>query len=260
VITTDLRLNEPRYVTLPNIMKAKKKPLETVKPAELGVDVAPRLKTLKVVEPAARSAGIKVADVAQLVDKLKNEAKVIWRHDAHSRHCRTRQRRPQGRHPQHRHRRRQAGRRRRVLVAGSACGAPPKPPPSWPASPRSRSPMPPPTPNKAPRTSPRCWWTWSRPAATATCWPRHHLRQERAARRRLLDVAQISDIVAIESADTFVRPIYAGNALATVKSADAVKVITVRTTAFDAAGEAAPRPSKPSPPARPGRPSWSAAS
>ena len=67
VITTDLRLNEPRYATLPNIMKAKKKPLETVKPAELGVDVAPRLTTLKVVEPAARSAGIRVADVAQLI-------------------------------------------------------------------------------------------------------------------------------------------------------------------------------------------------
>ena len=77
IITTDLRLNEPRYVTLPNIMKAKKKPLETVKPEDLGVDVNPRIKTLKVVEPPVRSAGIKVADVAALVDKLKNEAKVI---------------------------------------------------------------------------------------------------------------------------------------------------------------------------------------
>ena len=77
VVTTDLRLNEPRYVTLPNIMKAKKKPLETVKPEDLGVDVSPRLKTLKVAEPAGRKAGIKVADVAALVDKLKNEAKVI---------------------------------------------------------------------------------------------------------------------------------------------------------------------------------------
>ena len=77
VITTDLRLNEPRYVTLPNIMKAKKKPLETVKPADLGVEVAPRLKTLKVSEPPGRKAGVKVADVATLVDKLKNEAKVI---------------------------------------------------------------------------------------------------------------------------------------------------------------------------------------
>jgi len=77
VITTDLRLNEPRYVTLPNIMKAKKKPLETVSPDDLGVDVTPRLKTLKVAEPARRGAGVKVADVAALVDKLKNEAKVI---------------------------------------------------------------------------------------------------------------------------------------------------------------------------------------
>ena len=77
IVTTDLRLNEPRYVTLPNIMKAKKKPLENVKPADLGVDVTPRLKTLKVAEPAGRKAGIKVADVAALVDKLKNEAKVL---------------------------------------------------------------------------------------------------------------------------------------------------------------------------------------
>jgi len=77
VVTTDLRLNEPRYVTLPNIMKAKKKPLEVVKPADLGVDVAPRIKTLKVVEPAKRGAGVKVPDVATLVAKLKNEAKVI---------------------------------------------------------------------------------------------------------------------------------------------------------------------------------------
>jgi len=77
IVTTDLRLNEPRYVTLPNIMKAKKKPLDTTTPEELGVDAAPRLKTLKVSEPPARSAGVMVADVAALVDKLKNEAKVI---------------------------------------------------------------------------------------------------------------------------------------------------------------------------------------
>jgi electron transfer flavoprotein beta subunit len=77
IVTTDLRLNEPRYVTLPNIMKAKKKPLDVVKPADLGVDVAPRLTTLKVLEPAKRSAGITVPDVATLVGKLRNEAKVI---------------------------------------------------------------------------------------------------------------------------------------------------------------------------------------
>ena len=77
IITTDLRLNEPRYVTLPNIMKAKKKQLDIVKPEDLGVDVNPRIKTVKVVEPPVRSAGIKVPDVATLVDKLKNVAKVI---------------------------------------------------------------------------------------------------------------------------------------------------------------------------------------
>ena len=77
VVTTDLRLNEPRYVTLPNIMKAKKKPLDVVRPADLGVDVTPRIKTLKVSEPPKRGAGVKVPDVAALVEKLKNEAKVI---------------------------------------------------------------------------------------------------------------------------------------------------------------------------------------
>ena len=77
VITTDLRLNEPRYVTLPNIMKAKKKVIDIVKPEDLGVDIASRLKTLKVEDPPKRSAGVMVADVAALVDKLKNEAKVI---------------------------------------------------------------------------------------------------------------------------------------------------------------------------------------
>jgi len=77
IVTTDLRLNEPRYVTLPNIMKAKKKPLDVLKPADLGVDVSPRIRTLKVSEPPKRGAGVKVPDVATLVSKLKNEAKVI---------------------------------------------------------------------------------------------------------------------------------------------------------------------------------------
>jgi electron transfer flavoprotein beta subunit len=77
VVSVDLRMNEPRYVTLPNIMKAKKKPLETLKPADLGVDPAPRIKTLKVAEPPSRKSGIKVPDAATLVAKLKSEAKVI---------------------------------------------------------------------------------------------------------------------------------------------------------------------------------------
>ena len=77
VITTDLRLNEPRYATLPNIMKAKKKPLDIIKPDALGIDVTPRLATLKVVEPPRRKGGGKVADAKELVSKLRNEAKVI---------------------------------------------------------------------------------------------------------------------------------------------------------------------------------------
>ena len=77
VVTTDLRLNEPRYASLPNIMKAKKKPIDTLSPADLGIDIAPRLVTLRVQEPAKRQAGIKVGSVAELVDKLRNEAKVI---------------------------------------------------------------------------------------------------------------------------------------------------------------------------------------
>jgi electron transfer flavoprotein beta subunit len=77
IVTTDLRLNEPRYVTLPNIMKAKKKPMETLTPEDLKVDISPRLKNLKVVEPSTRKAGIRLPDVAALVDRLRNEAKVI---------------------------------------------------------------------------------------------------------------------------------------------------------------------------------------
>ena len=77
IVTTDLRLNEPRYVTLPNIMKAKKKPLETLRPDVLGVDVAPRLQTIKVIEPSKRKSGVKVPDAKTLVEKLRNEAKVI---------------------------------------------------------------------------------------------------------------------------------------------------------------------------------------
>jgi electron transfer flavoprotein beta subunit len=77
IITTDLRLNEPRYASLPNIMKAKKKPIEALAPDALGVDPAPRLVTVKVEEPSKRKSGVKVKDVAELIDKMKNEAKVI---------------------------------------------------------------------------------------------------------------------------------------------------------------------------------------
>ena len=77
IVTTDLRLNEPRYASLPNIMKARKKPIETIKPADLGVDPAPRLRLVNVAEPPRRVAGVKVGSVAELVSKLRNEAKVI---------------------------------------------------------------------------------------------------------------------------------------------------------------------------------------
>ena len=77
IVTTDLRLNEPRYASLPNIMKARKKPIETIKPADLGVDPAPRLRLVKVAEPPRRTAGVKVGSVAELVQKLRTEAKVI---------------------------------------------------------------------------------------------------------------------------------------------------------------------------------------
>jgi electron transfer flavoprotein beta subunit len=77
IVTADLRLNEPRYASLPNIMKARKKPIETMKPADLGVDATPRLTVLKVEEPPKRQAGVKVGSVQELVEKLRNEAKVI---------------------------------------------------------------------------------------------------------------------------------------------------------------------------------------
>ena len=80
IITTDLRLNEPRYASLPNIMKAKKKPIDQKSPSDYGVDTAPRVKVLKVIEPPKRQAGIKVENIGELVEKLKNEAGVLWHH------------------------------------------------------------------------------------------------------------------------------------------------------------------------------------
>src|SRR5438067_2130341 len=156
VITTDLRLNEPRYATLPNIMKAKKKPLDVVKPDALGVDVAPRLTTLKVVEPPKRKGGGKVADAKEFEAPTAEGIAAL----------------AVGLAPSYTH----------VLLPATSFGK-----------------------NVAPRIA------------------------------ALLDVAQVSDVIAVESADTFVRPIYAGNAFATVRSKDAKKVITVRPTGFDAA-------------------------
>src|SRR6266702_4274688 len=209
VITTDLRLNEPRYVTLPNIMKAKKKPLEIVKPEDLGVDVTPRLKTLKVSEPPKRSAGVKVADVKTLVEKLKTAtlntvaaAQKIGG-DVH------------------------------VLIAGhNAQGA---------ADAAAKvagvaKVLLADAPQLAAGLAENVEATvlniakdYSHILAPATAYGKN-IAPRIAAK---LDVAQISDITAVDSADTFERPIYAGNAIATVQSQDAIKVITVRATGFD---------------------------
>ncbi|TKC33773.1 hypothetical protein EI555_018716 [Monodon monoceros] len=191
VITADLRLNEPRYVTLPNIMKAKKKPLDTVKPEDLGVDVAPRLKTLKgatlnTVTAAAACggdvhvlvAGHNAGAAAQQASQIAGVAKVIHADGASLAHGLAENVAAQvlALHGSG------AGNYSHILFPATASGK-----------------------NVAPRVAAK------------------------------LDVAQISDITKVISADTFERPIYAGNAIATVQSADAVKVITVRTTGFDAA-------------------------
>ncbi|KAG0777762.1 hypothetical protein G6F22_011652 [Rhizopus arrhizus] len=216
IVTTDLRLNEPRYVTLPNIMKAKKKQLDTVTPQDLGVDPAPRLKTLKVSEPPARKAGIKVADVAALVDKLKNEAKLKGATlnavaaaakiggDVH------------------------------VLVAGANARAVADQAAA--AAGVAKVLL-----ADAPQLADGLAENVAAQVLAVASNYSHILFPATASGKNVaprvaakLDVAQISDIIGVESADTFQRPIYAGNAIATVQSADAVKVITVRTTGFDA--------------------------
>ena len=147
IVTTDLRLNEPRYASLPNIMKAKKKPIADKTPADFGVDIAPRLEVLKTDEPPGRKAGVKVGSVAELVGKLKNEAGVIC--DADPSRCRARQQEPQRRDRQGADG--GAGDRRRVhmLVAGKDAGRPPKLRQSLTASPRCCSRM--------RRRSSTCW-------------------------------------------------------------------------------------------------------
>ena len=235
VVTTDLRLNEPRYASLPNIMKAKKKPIATTTPEALGVDVTPRLVVLKVEEPAKRQGGhqgrlgrragrqaqnrgagdlmavlvvaehdnraLKPATLNALAAAKEIAAKAAGTMSISWSPARIAARWP---------------RRRRRSPASSGCCSPTMPPMTtgW------------------PRMWRRCWSSWPRttrhllaPATTAG----KNLMPRVAA---LLDVMQISDISAVVSPDTFVRPIYAGNALATVQSKDPIKVITVRGTAF----------------------------
>ncbi len=235
VVTTDLRLNEPRYVTLPNIMKAKKKPLEMVKPEALGVDVTPRLKTLKVAEPPKRKGGALVKSVRGAGRKAQERSEgdlmailVIAEHDNAA---------IKPAHAQHGHRRAEDRRCRPHPGGGQQCrrrgAGGGEDSPAW----------------------RRCGWPMPRtlcPSAGGEPGSAGRLDRGRATRHilapatttgknvmprvaALLDVAQISDIIQVESPDTFVRPIYAGNALATVQSSDRIKVITVRTTGFDAA-------------------------
>eukprot|EP00825_Cyclidium_porcatum_P019819 TRINITY_DN2270_c0_g1_i2.p2 TRINITY_DN2270_c0_g1~~TRINITY_DN2270_c0_g1_i2.p2 ORF type:complete len:533 (+),score=114.62 TRINITY_DN2270_c0_g1_i2:1184-2782(+) len=236
VVSTDLRLNEPRYATLPNIMKAKKKPLDTVKPADLGVDVTPRLTTLKVAEPAKRSAGVKVADVAELVNKLRNEAKVIQgeqtmtilviaEHDNTALKAATLNTVAAAQ---------KIGGEVHVLVAGANCAAAAQQAAGLQGVAKVKVAD---AAHYDAQTAENLTALvianaagYTHILAPATTFGKNLLPRVAA----LLDVAQISEITAVESADTFIRPIYAGNALATVKSADPVKVITVRTTAFDA--------------------------
>ncbi len=221
VVTTDLRLNEPRYVTLPNIMKAKKKALEVLGPDALGVDVTPRLSTLNVVEPAKRKAGVKVADAKALVDKLRNDAKVICKATLNA--VAAAQKLAPDIH---------------VLIAGHEAGAAAKAAAQIAGvakvlhadAPQLRDFL---AENVA-ATIVSVARSYTHLLAPSTSNGKNVMPRVAA----LLDVQQISDIVAVEGADTFVRPIYAGNALATVKSRDPIKVITVRTTAFDAVAAA----------------------
>ncbi|KAH0406831.1 electron transfer flavoprotein, alpha subunit, partial [Aureobasidium melanogenum] len=214
VVTTDLRLNEPRYVTLPNIMKAKKKPLETIKPEDLGVDVTPRLKTLKVAEPPKRSAGVKVADVKTLVEKLKTEAKAATLNTIAAAQ--------------------KIGGDIHVLVAGEGAQAAADAAAKIAGvskvlladAPQLAAGL----AENVEATVLNIAKDYSHILAPATAYGKN-IAPRIAAK---LDVAQISDITAVDSADTFERPIYAGNAIATVQSADPIKVITVRTTGFDA--------------------------
>eukprot|EP01032_Pedospumella_encystans_P026395 gene26395-29822_t len=196
-------------------MKAKKKPLDTVKPEELGVDVTPRLKTLKVAEPAKRSAGIKVPDVATLVAKLRTEAKGSTHHTITAAA--------------------QCGGEVHVLVAGSnAAAAAAQAAQIAGVSKVLLADAAHFADGLAENVAEQVLavaGSYSHILAPATAYGKNILPRVAAK----LDVAQISEITKVDSPDTFERPIYAGNAIATVQSADAVKVITVRTTGFDPA-------------------------
>ena len=234
VITTDLRLNEPRYASLPNIMKAKKKPIDTMTPEDLGVDVAPRVNTLKVTPPAERQAGIIVETVEELFDKLKNEAKdlmtilVIADHDNSAIAASTRVTIAAAK---------AIGGDIEVLVAGADCAAAGEAAAKIDGVSKVRV-----ADNAAYANQlaenigdlvAEIGKDYSHILTSTSTVGKNFMPRVAA----LLDVAQISDISGVVSEDTFERPIYAGNAIATVQSTDSIKVITVRGTAFDAVAE-----------------------
>jgi hypothetical protein len=218
VVTTDLRLNEPRYATLPNIMKAKKKPLDTLKPADLGVDVAPRLATLKVAEPPKRSrrrqGGRRRATGRQTQERSEGDLMAFSSLPNTTTRRSSRRRSTPDRREEARRRNPRAGGRAGCAAAAQAAA-------QLDGVAKVRVADAAPYAEQLPENLAALVVAnaagYTHILAPATTFGKNVLPRVAA----LLDVAQISDIVAVESADTFVRPIYAGNALATVKSADA---------------------------------------
>ena len=245
IVTADLRLNQPRYASLPNIMKAKKKPLDEKSPADYGADVKPRLKVLKTEEPSGRKAGVKVKSVAELVDKLKNEAGVLVRRSGKgykkmailliAEHDNASAFRPDrqgavggaedrlGRACAGRRQGRQGRRRRRRQAEGRDARCCWPRPTNWPSA----------SPSRLAALVVSLAGAYDTIIAPATTSGKNVTPRVAA----LLDVAQVSEIIEVVSPDTFKRPIYAGNAIQTVQSTDAKKVITVRTASFQAAPE-----------------------
>ncbi len=235
IVTTDLRLNEPRYASLPNIMKAKKKPIADKTPADYGVDVKPRLQVLKTTEPPGRKSGVKVASVAELVGKLKDEAGVtdmttllIAEHDNKSLKDATNKALTAAK---------AIGSDVHVLVAGKNCKAAADAAAKLDgvkkvllvdAAPYERFVAEPLAALIVSLAGP-----YNAIVAPATTNGKNVMPRVAA----LLDVMQISEITKVVAPDTFERPIYAGNAIQTVKSSDPKKVITIRTSTFQATGE-----------------------
>ncbi len=239
VITTDLRLNEPRYPSLPNIMKAKKKPLEVKKPADYGVDIAPRLKVLKTVEPPGRKAGVKVANAAELVAKLREAGGAVMNvlllaeHDNSALSPAVAKALSAAR---------ALGGSVDILVAGAGAR------PVAEAAAKLAG-----VAKVLHADAPQLGHQLAEEvaalivglmpgydvAAAASTASGKNIMPRVAA---LLDVMQVSDVIKVVSPDTFERPIYAGNAIQTVQSTDKKKVLTIRTTAFPAVADGGSAP------------------